>query len=156
LILVDGFNVLHVVLLGKDREGGWWKEASRERLLRRASLWPEAADEVWVAFDGRRPAWSVWSEPVAQVVSGAARGAPGPIVHSLYVESADDWIVRRARRSPRPERTIVVTGDHKVAGRARSARCEVWSPWTFVSQCPETERPVSPGVSPSCDRSTTD
>jgi predicted RNA-binding protein with PIN domain len=132
-ILVDGFNVLHAVLLGKERETGWWGRESRERLLRRISVWQSGPDEIWVAFDGNRPAWAVWAEPVAiPVTSGSKRS----IVHSVFVESADDWIVRRARRARHPDRTIVVSGDRKVTGRARSAGCEIWTPWALMSHCP--------------------
>lgn len=176
VILVDGFNVLHSVLLKQEREAGWWRRLQRERLLQRVSLWPLNADQIWVAFDGAQPAWSVWAEPVAKIVeprlpsvisdtpgesgsgtesggtsgneSGNASGsrserplhtaAARPIVHSVYVESADDWIVRRARRAPDPDRTIVVSADRQVTGRARSAGCEVWSPWSFMSRCPDT------------------
>ena len=176
VILVDGFNVLHSVLLKQEREAGWWRRVQRERLLQRVSLWPLHADRIWVAFDGAQPAWSVWAEPVAKIVepqlppvipdtpgesgsvkeSGGASGnasgnasgsrsrrplhtaAARPIVHSVYVESADDWILRRARRAPDPARTIVVSADRQVTGRARSAGCEVWSPWSFMSRCPDT------------------
>lgn len=155
-ILVDGFNVLHAVLLAEDRESGWWRRAMRERLLRRVAEWPRRADEIWVAFDGAEPSWSVWAEPVARIVGpGDAGGTdsrrrgrdpalanpaedavvPRAIVHSVYVESADDWIVRRARRTERPEWTRVVTADRQVAGRARSAGCEVWTPWAFMARC---------------------
>ena len=183
VILVDGFNVLHSVLLKQEREAGWWRRVQRERLLQRVSLWPLHADQIWVAFDGAQPAWSVWAEPVAKIVepqmTHVAPDAPGesgsgketdnpsdnpsgnpsgnasdsrsgrplhtaaarPIVHSVYVESADDWIVRRARRAPDPERTIVVSADRQVTGRARSAGCEVWSPWSFMSRCPDPRTP---------------
>lgn len=144
VILVDGFNVLHAVLLGKERETGWWKREPRERLLRRISQWNLGPDEIWVAFDGTQPAWSVWAEPVVHPTSTTSRG---PIVHSVFVESADDWIVRRARRAADPHRTVahrtvahrtvVVSADRKVTGRARSAGCEIWTPWVFVSRCPE-------------------
>ncbi len=154
VILIDGFNVLHAVLLKAEREAGWWKRKQRERLLQRVCEWPIEADEIWVAFDGTQPAWSVWAEPVAKVIqsrSGSARspapGLParagrvrsGPILHSVYVESADDWIVRRARRTSNPKQTVVVSADRQVAGRARSAGCEVWTPWTFMSQLPSPD-----------------
>ena len=146
VILVDGFNVLHATLQKAERDAGWWKREQRERLLQRVARWPTAEDEVWVAFDGTQPAWSCWAEPVARVVTQESQpletrseGAGDPTVHSVYVESADDWIVRRARRAPHPERTIVVTRDRQVAGRARSAGCEVWTPWSFMSRCPEGE-----------------
>ena len=138
-VLVDGFNVLHAVLLGKDRSGGWWRRALRERLLARVSAWNGGADEIWVAFDGARPAASVWAEPVA-TPSGAASPRPSsPTVHSVFVESADDWIVRRARRAEHPDRMIVVSADRKVAGRARSAGCTILTPWAFIARCPTDE-----------------
>ena len=131
-ILVDGFNVLHATLDAEARAAGWWRRVWREDLLRRVARWPEAADRIWVAFDGAEPAWSVWAEPVAKRVGPHA----GPQVHSVYVESADDWIVRRARRATQPETTIVVSRDRQVAGRARSAGCEVWSPGALLERCP--------------------
>ena len=133
VILVDAFNVLHAVLLGRERDHGWWRREERERLLRRIRGWKNGPDEIWVAFDGAQPAWSVWAEPILRPITVASRG---PIVHSVYVESADDWIVRRARRSARPQQLIVVSADRKVSGRARSAGCEIWTPWAFISQCP--------------------
>jgi predicted RNA-binding protein with PIN domain len=136
VILVDGFNVLHAVLLGKEREDGWWRREFRERLLRRISVWQSGSDEIWVAFDGAEPAWSVWAEPIAVPKTSDAKST---IVHSVFVESADDWIVRRARRASHPDQTIVVSGDRKVTGRARSAGCEIWTPWAFISRCPTLE-----------------
>jgi len=136
VILVDAFNVLHAVLLGKEREHGWWRRVERERLLRRVSTWESGPAEIWVAFDGGQPAWSVWAEPVVRPRTSDSRG---PTVHSVFVESADDWIVRRARRARHPKRVVVVSADRKVAGRARSAGCEIWTPWAFISQCPPTQ-----------------
>ena len=143
VILVDGFNVLHAVLLGKEREDGWWRREPRERLLRRISVWRSGPDEIWVAFDGTEPAWSVWAEPIAVPKTSDARGTT---VHSVFVESADDWIVRRARRASHPDQTIVVSGDRKVTGRARSAGCEIWTPWAFISRCPTPEEERSDHV----------
>ena len=151
-ILVDGFNVLHAVLLGRDRADGWWRRVFRERLLDRVCSWRGGGDEIWVAFDGSRPATSVWAEPVATPLDAPAGTTPAggpltrrPIVHNVFVESADDWIVRRARRAERPEELIVVTADRKVAGRARSAGCEILTPWDFIERCPEEPDRESPG-----------
>ena len=171
VILVDGFNVLHASLLGEDRNDpakaktlGWWKREYRERLLSRLTSWNSGPDEIWVAFDGNQPAMSVWPEPVPTASTSSSTsepepesesesgdGTPGarattapsetPTIHSLFVESADDWIVRRARRTSQPERVVVVSADRKVAGRARSAGCEVWTPWHFMGLC-------TPEVSP--------
>jgi predicted RNA-binding protein with PIN domain len=138
IILVDGFNVLHSILEPEEREAGWWRRQQRERLLHALSRWPDPHDVLWVAFDGAEPSWSVWAEPVARVVDPSALRRDGPPqaqVHSVYVESADDWIVRRARRAKAPERTIVATRDRQVAGRARSADCVVWSPGELMQSC---------------------
>jgi hypothetical protein len=141
MLLVDGFNVLHTVLLAGERDSIWWGRDAREKLLAKVCAWPDARDEIWVAFDGSQPAWSVLAIPAAR-----AAGGSGPMVHSVFVESADDWIVRRARRALPPSRAIVVSADRKVAGRARSAGCEVWTPWAFVAGCvdPETAATRSP------------
>jgi hypothetical protein len=134
-ILVDGFNVLHAVLLGEDRAGAWWRSELRARLLDRVSAWREGDDEIWVAFDGARPATSVWAEPVA-TPNGDPGTQAGPTVHVVFVESADDWIVRRARRAEEPSRLMVVSADRKVTGRSRSAGCEIMTPWAFIARCP--------------------
>lgn len=144
-LLVDGFNVLHTVLLAGERDSIWWGRAAREKLLARVCAWPDARDEIWVAFDGSQPAWSVMAVPAAR-----AAGGRGPMVHSVFVESADDWIVRRARRAPAPSRAIVVSADRKVAGRARSAGCEVWSPWAFIAGC------IDPTAAEESDRTDVD
>jgi len=140
ILLVDGFNVLHTVLLAGARDSIWWGRGAREELLERIAGWPERSDAIWVAFDGPRPAWSMWAMPRPR----------GPILHSVFVESADDWIVRRARRATAPARTLVVSADRKVAGRARSAGCEVWSPWAFVAACggPIATRDAAAGDAP--------
>ncbi len=143
-LLVDGFNVLHTALLAGERDSIWWGRDAREKLLARVCAWPDARDEIWVAFDGSQPAWSVMAVPAAR-----AAGGTGPMVHSVFVESADDWIVRRARRATPPSQAIVVSADRKVAGRARSAGCAVWSPWAFVAGCagPDAEpSPECPGL----------
>lgn len=150
ILLVDGFNVLHAVLLGKERSG-WWRRSLRERLLARATAWHGDQDEIWVAFDGARPSVStysvIWSSEAGSETRAPSETTPtgrpgpsprrsGPIVHSLFVESADDWIVRRARRAEQPDRVVVVSNDRKVTGRARSAGCEILTPWAFIARCP--------------------
>lgn len=152
-ILVDGFNVLHAVLLGKDRAEGWWQRQHRERLLEQLCGWHGGPDQIWVAFDGPQPSESVWAEPVAIVRAPSPPSATepqrpastafdrvAPTIHAVFVESADDWIVRRARKAADPSRVIVVSADRKVAGRARSAGCEIQTPWTFMSACGPTDR----------------
>ena len=135
-ILVDGFNVLHATLDRDTRDGGWWRRVHREALLARLADWPEAKDSIWVAFDGNHPAWSVWAEPVASASSATRLGAEAEraTVHCVFVENADEWIVRRARRADAPANTVVVSRDRQVAGRARSAGCAVWTPGELLGR----------------------
>jgi hypothetical protein len=138
--------VLHAVFLGKDRSDGWWRREHRERLLERLCEWRGGPDQIWVAFDGTKPAESIWAEPAAipfptptptkgQTAAARVGVVQGPTIYTVFVESADDWIVRRARKAEDPTRMIVVSADRKVAGRARSAGCEILTPWTFMGGC---------------------
>ncbi|MEZ4290541.1 MAG: hypothetical protein R3E53_08435 [Myxococcota bacterium] len=42
-----------------------------------------------------------------------------------------------------------MSADRQVAGRARSAGCEVWSPWAFMTRCPAETAPPSEDAGPS-------
>lgn len=154
-ILVDGFNVLHAAILVGRRGRDWWSAENREPLLERVEGWPDADDVVWVVFDGAGPQWSVRlgrsersqrpggleSAPVSNGADAASEPR-APRVHVYFAASADDFIVRRARRAAAPDRLVVVSADREVAGRARSAGCEVLPPRAFVARC---ARRTSPG-----------
>ena len=142
IVLVDGFNVLHAGLLNRapeagdrgeegepavkakvrvthERETAWWRRDLRERLLRRAGRWVDPNDEIWVAFDGSDPSWSVWAEPVAiaggdprlasdrsapharTLATGAGRTGTGPDRCSADRARALRSLGRRLDRSPR-------------------------------------------------------
>jgi len=140
--LIDGYNVLHTVLLGgQPRTGsGGWGQAGRSRLLERVrgfeGLDPGSGDRpeadsgredrpgtVWVVFDGRRP-------------SPDDAGANPRVV---FAPSADGWIVRRVRSSSRPSALVVVSADRQLAGRCRHAGASVLSPRDFIGRCPSPE-----------------
>lgn len=134
--LLDGFNVLHAVLLGGQSRGRFWQRSERERLVARLVGAPgdtRPPGEIVVVFDGAHP-----------VEGEAAR--PGPGVEVVFAPSADDWIVRRVRRSERPERIGVVTNDRQVAGRSRHAGARIVAPASFLAACPDL---------PSADADTT-
>lgn len=139
-VYVDGFNVLHAAILTGRRGSDWWSAPIRERLLARVTGWPDLADGLWVVFDGAGPGWSM------RIAGPRGAAGPEPRVHVVFAASADDWIVRRARRATDPTRVVVVSADRQVAGRARSAGCEVLAPRAFASRCgpaPEATADVS-------------
>jgi predicted RNA-binding protein with PIN domain len=118
--LVDGYNVVHAVLLGgRDRTQPWWTEARREQLLARVEALGIEGAEVWVVFDGPRP--------------GPEAPAPGPRrVRCAFAPRADEWLVRRVRAARDPARVAVVTADRRLAGRARHAGAQVVTPRAFL------------------------
>ncbi len=139
LWLVDGFNALHAVLLGGEDRDHFWRAAQRERLIERLAAGLAAGvgsgARLVVVFDGRRP-----------VEGEAAHPAPG--LELVFAPSADDWIVKRARRaraaaedSPAAarERVGVVSNDRQVAGRCRHAGTPVWAPGAFLAHFPAQE-----------------
>jgi len=121
LWLVDGFNVLHASLLGGRDRAEWWTEARRQEVLELVGSLESAGGEVWVVFDGPRP---------APERDGEASG-----VKQVFAPSADEWLLRRVRDSQEPERVAVVTGDRRLAGRARHRGALVVSPGDFLARC---------------------
>jgi len=122
--LVDGFNLLHSALLGGEDRSGWWREAARRRVLDAAAQFDDPEAEIWVVFDGARPA------------EEAELGR----VRVVFAPSADDWLVARVRaeaggQDGGPPRVAVVTADRQVAGRSRHRGAEVVAPQTFLSRC---------------------
>jgi len=118
--LVDGFNVLHAGLLGDGQRHEWWTSPHREHLLERAGSFCAPHAEIWVVFDGGRPAEDRGDELR---------------VRSVFAPSADDWIVKRVRAHPDAAEIAVVTGDHQVGGRVRHRGAHVVSPRRFLQHC---------------------
>lgn len=131
LWLVDGFNVLHAgVLRGRDR-ADWWRVPAQLRLVERVARFEPLTARLCVVFDAAH--------------ERSERCAPPPSlarVEVVFAASADDWLVREARRAPEPGRLAVVTGDRQVAGRARHAGARVVSPRTFLARCAEPGYPA--------------
>ncbi len=133
LWLVDGYNVLHTVLLGGEDRTAFWTSTRREALLARVAglVGLDAAKRrVVVVFDGARPHPDQTDDANAGTPHGAA------LTHR-FEPSADAWIVQAARRSERPAEIGVVTSDRQVAGRCRHAGAHVVAPSQFLAWCPE-------------------
>ena len=137
--LIDGYNVLHTVLLGGQTRSGdkAWGRANRDRLIERirgfetlglgsASSSPNAAAMqgpgiAFVVFDGNQPA------------SEADQEAP---LRIIFAPSADDWIVRQVRHASQPGDLVVVSADRQLTERCRHAGARVVSPRDFMARCP--------------------
>ena len=130
--LVDGYNVLHAIVLGGEPRGRFWQRDSRARLIERLAARADTTVEIVLVFDGKHP-----------VEGDDAHPAPG--LEVVFAPSADDWIVRRVRESERAERIGVVTHDRQVSGRCRHAGAIVRAPGNFLAALPRAEPPGDPG-----------
>ncbi|MBW2724990.1 MAG: NYN domain-containing protein, partial [Deltaproteobacteria bacterium] len=94
----------------------------RERLVAFARRFPDPDAEIWLIFDGARPA------------ENPERGER-PKLRLQFAPSADDWIVARVREEPDPSRIAVVSGDRKLTGRTRHHGAAAVSPRLFLDHC---------------------
>ncbi len=128
--LVDGFNLLHAVLLkGKDR-ATWWSAAEQERVVRLcetlvsggASFGCTPPAEVRLVFDAASERSERFSGPTSLAVA--------------FAPSADDYVVAEVRRLkalvPSP-RVVVVSSDRQLQDRCRSLGAERLSPRLFAT-----------------------
>lgn len=122
LWLVDGFNVLHVVLLHGESREAWWQSRGRERVVELVRAFDAPDAEVVVVFDGSQPP-----------PSDQAGDATGPRV--IFAAPADDWLLAAVRSAPDPARVAVVTADRRLAARARHRGAQVVAPGIFAQRC---------------------
>jgi len=118
LLIIDGFNVLHaVVLVGRDR-ANWWQPAAQRRLVERVEQLTLSYPSMWIVFD-RRP---------------SANGAPEDVtsndsrIRVVYAPSADDWIVQEVERLTPQHSVTVVTADRPLRERVRHVGGALLSP----------------------------
>jgi predicted RNA-binding protein with PIN domain len=109
--LIDGYNVAHAIRRGPLAPDEL--DAARTNLVRILRPLVDRKTAVTIVFDSRLGA------PVGQ----KPRGMPG-VVEVVYARDADAEIVEIVRRSPFPERCIVVSRDRAVTGRATQLGAE--------------------------------
>jgi len=118
ILIIDGFNVLHaVVLIGRDR-AGWWQPAAQRRLVERVEQLTLSYPAIWIVFD-RRPSTSEVPEDVT---------SNDPRLRIVYAPSADEWIVQEVERLALQHSVTVVTSDRPLRDRVRRVRGTVLSP----------------------------
>lgn len=118
ILIIDGFNVLHaVVLIGRDR-AGWWQPAAQRRLVERVEQLAPSYPSIWIVFD-RRPSTDEGLEDVT---------GDDPRIRVVYAPSADDWIVHEVERFASQHLITVVTSDRPLRERVRRAGGRVLSP----------------------------
>lgn len=127
IFLVDGFNLLHAALLTGPERADWWRRPARNRVLDLAERFPDRHAEIFVVFDGNDP-----EDPA---------GDAAPRVQQVFAPSADEWLVRRVKDTPRGSPVAVVTADRKLAARARHHGAEIVSPRDFAERCRERDGP---------------
>src|SRR5262249_535080 len=119
ILIIDGFNVLHaVVLVGRDR-AGWWQPAAQRRLVERVEQLvdlPYPISRIVFDRDTRH------NDAHENVTSNDSR------IRIIYAPSADDWIVTEVERLS-PQHTItVVTADRPLRERVRRGGGTILSP----------------------------
>jgi len=125
LLLVDGFNLLHALILkGRDRPE-WWSVAHQERVLELVSRY-RGHEECWVVFDAAR--------------ADSARLEAESQVRLHYAPDADAWILEQIK-TLRPRQVVVVTNDRSLQDRAKMLGAQRMSPWQFARE-PTTTHPI--------------
>ena len=115
LYLVDGYNLLHAVILkGRDR-ARWWGAEQQRRVVDFVARFSDG--DVCVVFDGSAP------EPAATPIE------------VRFAASADDTIVARCAKLEGERTVYVVSADRALIDRARQHGAHRLSPWQFAALC---------------------
>jgi len=123
VLIIDGFNVLHaVILVGRDR-AGWWQPVAQRRLVERVEWLDISYPSIWIVFDRRPP-----TDEVTENVT-----SDDPRIRVMYAPSADDWIVAEVERLSPQRMVTVVTADRPLRERVRRAGGAILSPRQFLS-----------------------
>src|SRR5688572_29869069 len=122
LILLDGFNFLHAVVLKGQARAEWWSSAMQARVIDWLDRHPGGTPaELWVVFDQR----------------GSSVPPPAPSDRSsprvLHAPDADTCILEHAAQLAGGREVIVVSADRSLVDRARRHGARGLSPWKFAA-----------------------
>ncbi len=119
LYVVDGFNLMHaVVLRGRDRKN-WWNAEKQERVVRLVETFD--LGEACVVFDAAKPDSERFSGPSH--------------IQVHFHPSADDFIVQLSERLQAERPVFVISSDRALQDRARRFGARRMSPWEFCDAC---------------------
>jgi predicted RNA-binding protein with PIN domain len=123
----DGYNILHAVLLGRERDVTWWHRDFQQLVVSWAETLilqsPIDGAPITVVFDAQRPV------AASETVNSA-------VLSVIYAPSADEWIVDTCRRTPGAH---VVSADRSLTDRAKAAGAVIFKPWAFENGPTSTE-----------------
>lgn len=118
----DGYNVLHALLLGRERDVSWWHRAYQERVIAHVEAWLHVkeypATEVTVVFDSHR--FLTDSERVQSLH-----------LNVVYAPSADEWLVDTCNAA-RQTNPCFVTADRSLGDRLKARGARVVRPWDVL------------------------
>ena len=119
LLLIDGYNLLHSVILRGRERPHWWSVDNQARVVSFVST-HSGPEECWTVFDAGR------ADSSRLEITNEHR------VH--YASSADDWIVVQAEEQSKRGVTVV-SADRALVDRARRFGAKGMSPWVFAESC---------------------
>lgn len=117
LYLVDGFNVLHAVLLVGRERANWWGAIEQARVVELAEQFD--AGEVCIVFDAR----------------GNERVSRTERVDVQFAPDADEYIVQQCASLQGSRGVVVVSADRALCDRSAHRGAARLSPWKFRARC---------------------
>ena len=120
LWLIDGYNVVCANLLGGRDRAKWWSAEHRDALVERLRGFDDPGAALRVVFDGPEPANAEMEDDR---------------VETVFAADADRWLLAELKAQPDAGAVAIVTGDRKVADRARHRGAQVFTPKQLLGRC---------------------
>jgi len=117
LYLVDGFNLLHAVMLTDRTKVAWWALAEQRHVVELSEGFEQG--EVCVVFDER----------------GSDRVASTERVQVMFAPDADEYIVSHCAALQGRRPVVVVSADRSLCDRSLYRGAARLSPWKFAMRC---------------------
>jgi hypothetical protein len=132
-ILIDGFNLLHAVVLQGRERAQWWSKENQLRVLKLVASFQPSTDLGFASSDLPRLC-VVFDASDASEHRLTDRPEDACPIALKYAADADDWIVSRAAELHATP-PLIVSADRSLLDRARRWGAGRLSPWTFAEMC---------------------